>query len=112
MRKTKDQKDLLEILALTQAASDAAYSLLSRRLDARRNIDSFIRLRDAFNMLKGACEALQESENKATDSKATSQTSVMDEILIRCGRMKVIDESDEIADSATPGPVLPFPEKK
>jgi len=42
MRKTKDQKDLQNILDETAVACDHAYSLFSRRLDTCRNVDSFI----------------------------------------------------------------------
>lgn len=112
MSKTKDQRDLQAVLVLAKEASDAAYSLFSRRLDTRRNIESFILLRDAFNMLKDACEALREAEDKATDTKASSQTSVSDEILIRSGRATIVGEGDEPDRPQSACQVLPFPSKK
>lgn len=92
MRRTKDQKELHEILMLANEARDNAYSLFSRRLDTRRNVDSFILLGNAFNLLKQACNALQEAESKAIETKATAQVGVLDEIMIRTGRAKIVDE--------------------
>lgn len=112
MRKTKDQRDLQAILDLTNEAKDAAYSLFARRLDTRRNIESFILLRNAFNLLKDACEALRNAEAKATDVKTSSPTSVNEEILIRSGRATIEDSSEETKQAPTQAVVLPFPGKK
>ena len=111
MRRTKDQKEIGDVLELARAAEFAAYSLFSRRLDTRRNIDSFILLRDAFKMLEQARKTLHEAEAKAIDSKASSETSVMDEIMIRSGRMEIVDGSDERLQMPVEAVVLPFPKK-
>ncbi len=108
----KDQKDLQSILDLAQEAAGAAYNLMSRRLDTRRNVESFILLQDAFNKLKAACDTLQDAKDKAIDKKATSSTSVMEEIMIRAGRMTMADASSETEIPHRPGVVLPFPGKK
>ena len=114
MRRTKDQKELHEILVLATEARDSAYSLFSRRLDTRRNVDSFVFLGDAFNLLKQACSALQEAESKATETKATAQVGVLDEIMIRTGKAKIVDDDSDGGSGSrqTPGVVLPFPDRK
>ena len=112
MRSTKDQKELHEILMLANKVMDNAYSLFSRRLDTRRNVDSFVLLGDAFNLLKQACNALQEAESKVPETKATAQVGVLDEIMVRTGRAKIVDEGSEADNQQTLGVVLPFPERK
>jgi len=52
MRRTKDQRDLEEVLATAREARDIAYKLFGRRLDTQRNVNSFILLRDSFVQVK------------------------------------------------------------
>lgn len=114
MRKTKDQKDLQAVLKAATDARDAAYSLFSRRLDTRRNLDSFIALRDAFNSLKMACAQLQQSVDLATEAKSSDQNTVMEEIMVRSGRMIIVDEPEKAGDptsQAGPATILDFPKK-
>ena len=111
MRRTKDQIEIGHIIELAKAAELAAYSLFSRRLDAQRNIDSFLLLREAFKMLEEAREVLEEAEFRARDSKASSETTVMEEILIRGGRLSIVDRGDEPAQMLVEAVVLPFPKK-
>lgn len=92
--KTKDQRDLAEILSLTKEAEQDAYSLFSRRLDTRRNVESFIALRDAFNLLKDAAALLQQAVDGATESRASGDLSVMDEIMVRSGRISMVENEE------------------
>ena len=109
MRKTKDQKELHDVLALAIEARDAAYSLFSRRLDTQRNVESFIGLRDAFNLLKDACEVLQTALDQATEVKSSDQNSVIDEIFVRSGRATVVRDSKEFSTPAKLAVVLQLP---
>lgn len=110
MRKTKDQKDLQAILDLTKEASDAAYSLFSRRLDTQRNVESIMLLCDAVNHLEDACKALQEAEAKATETKSSSQSGALTEIMLKSGRMKLVDGNHESTDDRS-ADILPFTRK-
>ncbi len=85
MRKTKDQKDLSEVLVSAQNARDAAHSLFGRRLDTRRNVGSFIALCEAFNRLKDACDVIEKAIEQATETKSSDQNSVSLEIMVRKG---------------------------
>lgn len=98
MRTTKDQRDLAEILTLAAQAKDAAFSLFSRNLDSRRNVESFIDLRDAFNLLKDAAALLQQAVDGATETRASGGLSVMDEIMVRSGWVSIV-----ASDEAEPG---------
>lgn len=109
MRKTKDQRELQDILALATDAMDEAYSLFSRRLDTQRNVESFIGLKDAFNLMKSACDVLQAAIDQATETRSSDQNSVMDEIMVRSGRMTIARDADELGATKKPGTVLPFP---
>jgi methyl-accepting chemotaxis protein len=108
---TRDQRQLREILMLAEEARDAAYSLFSRRLDTQRNVDSFILLRDAFNLMRRSCETLNAAIDKATETRSSDQNDVATEIMVRSGRARVIIE-DERPAPRKPGTVVPFPPKK
>lgn len=114
MRKTKDQKDLQAVLKAATDARDAAYSLFSRRLDTRRNLNSFIALRDAFNSLKTACTQMQQAVDQATEAKSSDKNTVMEEIMVRSGRMVIVDDPEKPDDpirQAGPATILDFPKK-
>lgn len=95
MGKTKDQKDLQAILDISVQARNEAYSLFSRRLDSKRNHDSFIALRDAFNLLNDAASLLQKAVEGATETRASSDITVMDEIMIRSGRATIVADDED-----------------
>ncbi|HLO61723.1 MAG TPA: hypothetical protein VK165_02035 [Azonexus sp.] len=117
MGKTKDQKDLQAILEISVAARNEAYSLFSRRLDTRRNHDSFIALRDAFNLLNDTTALLKKAVDGATDTRASSDITVMDEIMIRSGRAVMVSDNESRKDGKQPedGPgtatIVDFPQK-
>lgn len=117
MEKTKDQKDLQAILEISVAARNEAYSLFSRRLDTRRNHDSFIALRDAFNLLNDATTLLKKAVEGATDSRASSDITVAEEIMIRSGRAIIVSGDEARLDGTPPkdGPgtatIVDFPRK-
>jgi hypothetical protein len=109
MKATKDQKDLNEVLAFATEARDEAYSLFSRRLDTQRNVESFIGLRDAFMLLKDACDTLQKAALGATETKSSNKLSVANEIMVRSGRATVVQDCENISTSKKLAIVLPFP---
>ncbi|HLO63285.1 MAG TPA: hypothetical protein VK165_10025 [Azonexus sp.] len=117
MGKTKDQKDLQAILDISVQARNEAYSLFSRRLDTKRNHDSFIALRDAFNLLNDATALLRRAVDGATDTKASSDITVMDEIMVRSGRAVIVSGDEARQDGTQPedGPwtatIVDFPKK-
>lgn len=117
MGKTKDQKDLQAILEISVAARNEAYSLFSRRLDTRRNHDSFIALRDAFNLLNDATALLKKAVEGATDTRASSKITVMDEIMVRSGRAVIVSGYEARQDSTQPeeapgtATIVDFPQK-
>jgi hypothetical protein len=113
VKRTKDQRDLDEVLTYVTEARNVAYDLFRRRLDTQRNVNSFILLRDAFVLLREACDRLEDAVKQATELKSSDQLSVADEIGVRSGRPKVVSEtegktrhSDILAD------VLLFPTAK
>jgi len=110
MRRTKDQRDLEQVLGYAQEAQGAAYDLFRRRLDTQRNVNSFILLRDALIQLKEACELIERSIELATELKPSDQNSVMDEIGVRSG-MLIVATNDEIEKrhGGKKAAVLPFP---
>jgi hypothetical protein len=66
----------------------------------------------ACNLLNDACEALTKAESSATDTKATSPTTVMEEIMIRSGRARLVDDDAETSKTQSQAVVLPFPKKE
>jgi len=96
---------------LAEEARDAAFSLFSRRLDTQRNVDSFILLRDAFNLMRRSCEALNAAIDKATETRSSDQNDVATEIMVRSGRARIVTEDKQPAPRK-PGIVVPFPPKK
>jgi hypothetical protein len=101
---------LERILQRAQDARDGAFDLFARRVDTRRNVDSFILLRDAFNRLNDACNLLDQAMKKATEAKSSDQNSVADEIMVRSGRMRILDASTPAMQSrAAKAEVLLFP---
>src|ERR1700730_8488145 len=114
MRRTKDQRDLEQILEYARDARDVAYSLFSRRLDTQRNVNLFILLRDAFVNLKEACELLENAVAQATEMKSSDQNSVMEEIGVRSGTIKIIREGEQnsLPRRGPKARVLRFPSDK
>lgn len=117
MGKTKDQKDLQAILDISAHARSEAYSLFSRRLDTRRNHDSFIALRDAFNLLNDATALLKKAVEGATDTRASSDITVTEEIMVRSGRAIIVSGDEDGHDGNHPGDgrgmatIVEFPKK-
>lgn len=117
MGKTKDQKDLQAILDISAHARNEAYSLFSRRLDTRRNHDSFIALRDAFNLLNDATALLKKAVEGATDTRASSDITVTEEIMVRSGRAVMVSDNEsrkdgrQPDDGATTARIVDFPRK-
>jgi hypothetical protein len=112
VKRTKDQRDLDEVLTYSIEARNVAYDLFRRRLDTQRNVNSFILLRDAFVLLKEACERLDDAVKQATEAKSSDQLSVTDEIGVRSGRLKIIRKTGVKAPSNTLADVLLFPTAK
>lgn len=110
MRKTKDQRELHGLLVLAEEVTAAAYSLFSRRLDTRRNVESTMLLCDAVNHLEKACKALQDAEAKATETKSNSQFGALTEIMLKSGRMKLVGGNNESTDDRS-ADILPFTRK-
>lgn len=106
---SRDQRQLREILALAQEASDAAYDLHSRRLDTSRNIDSFILLVGAVNLLEKVCKILETAVAKATETKSSGKNTLTTEILARAARAQGIDD-DPYPDNT--GTVISLSPKK
>ncbi|RZI41524.1 hypothetical protein EGT07_18255 [Herbaspirillum sp. HC18] len=113
MRQTKDQRDLAKVLIYATEARDVAYDLFSRRVDTRRNVNSFILLRDAFILMRQACELLDAAAKQAMESKSSDQLCVADEIGVRSGRLKIVAETEAKARLGdTRADVLSFPAGK
>lgn len=108
MRRTRDQRDLEEVLEFARDARGVAYDLFRRRYDTRRNVDSFILLRDALVRLERSCVLLERSVEKATELKSSDQNSVSEEIGVRSGRLRIEDEPQK---TRGPASILPFRRK-
>jgi hypothetical protein len=108
MGRTKDQRDLEQVLEHVRDARDVAYGLFRRRLDTQRNVNAFILLRDAFVCLKEACELLEEATKTASELKSSDQNSVIDEIGVRSGRLKIVGKPERESPPRGKASVLLF----